>query len=170
MEPQKARKGFWNTAFWIRFLEGADDIFQVLVALALLITAALVFWDLMTKLLGGVARGEQILQLAYQLIHDALLVLIILELVWTAVGYLRSRTLPLEPFLIVAVIASVRRLLFLGVQTVEGEIQVMMLWDIAIHTMMVLIFALALYAVRRSRKFLSFPAGPTEHRKGGATP
>ena len=168
MDAPKARKGFGSKILWIRVLEGADDIFQVLVALALLITAALVFWDLMVKLLGGVARGEQILQLAYQLIHDALLVLIILELVWTAVGYLRSRTLPLEPFLIVAVIASVRRLLFLGVQTVEGEIQVMMLWDIAIHTMMVLIFALALYAVRKSRKFLSFPPGP-ETSKGGRT-
>ena len=150
------------TQRWITFLENADDLFQVAVALVLFITALLVFFNLFHTLIVDLAQGAPVLVVAFHLIHDALLVLIILELVWTAISYLKSHTLPLEPFLIVATIASVRRLLFLGVQAVEQEagqaLSRSLLTEIGLHTLMVLVFAVSLAIVRWSRRYLSGPS------------
>lgn len=150
------RKSF-PTRFWIWLLEFADDFFQVLVALILLVAAVLVFLHLLSLLFQSFAQGRTLLSLVYAVIHDALLILILLELIWTAITYLESRTLPLEPFIVVAIIASVRRLLFLGVQTVEGEVAPPILWDIGVHAGIVFIFALSLFLVRWSRRFLRPP-------------
>ncbi len=143
---------------WIELLENADDVFQVAVAVVLFITALLVFFNLFRTLFVDLVHGAPVLVVAFHLIHDALLVLIILELVWTAISYLKSHTLPLEPFLIVATIASVRRLLFLGVQTVEQEagqaLSHALLTEIGLHTGMVFVFAVSLAIVRWSRRFL----------------
>jgi len=128
-----------------------DDVFQLLVAAVLLLTAALVFWDLLWTLFTTLGRNEaSLIRLSYRLIHDALLVLIILELVWSSLSFFRGHELPLEPFLIVAIIASIRRILFLGVQAVEEVTEAVML-DLALHSAMVLVFSVSLWIIRRSR-------------------
>lgn len=148
------RKSF-PTEFWVWILGFADDLFQVLVAVVLLITVILVFTHLGSLAIQAFAAKQPLLSLVYALVHDALLILIILELIWTAITYLESHSLPLEPFLVVAIIASVRRLLFLGVQTVEGEVSAPVLWDIGLHAAIVFVFSLSLFLVRWSRRFLS---------------
>ncbi len=132
-------------------LSRVDDVFQLLVAAVLLLTAALVFGDLLWTLVTTLQGGEtSLIRLSYRLIHDALLVLIILELVWSSLSFFRGHELPLEPFLIVAIIASIRRILFLGVQAVEEVTEAVML-DLALHSAMVLVFSVSLWIIRRSR-------------------
>ena len=108
------------------------------------------------------AFGQMFAPAAYQgavlsAIHDILLVMIVLELLWTVLAYLREHTVPLEPFLFVGIISSVRKLLLIGAQmSIEHqtpEVINLQLREIAIHGGLVFVLILGLVLVRWSRRW-----------------
>ncbi|HET6465966.1 MAG TPA: phosphate-starvation-inducible PsiE family protein [Nitrospiria bacterium] len=87
------------------------------------------------------------------LMNELLLVVILLELFRTIINFLKSRTISLEPFLHVGIIASVRRLLTIGAEiTLQGEVSTVRfnqyLLDALVNVGVILALVLALYIYR----------------------
>lgn len=90
------------------------------------------------------------------LMNDLLLVVILLELFRTIINFLKHRTISLEPFLHVGIIAAVRRVLTVGAHmAVTPEIPPeqfrLLLLDIAVNGGVVVALVLALYVNRMAR-------------------
>jgi uncharacterized membrane protein (DUF373 family) len=124
-------------------LASLDDVLQCVagfllagVAVVLLYHSALVFGEMFSP--------TQYQDAVLRAIHDILLVMIVLELLWTVLAYLREHTVPLEPFLFVGIISSVRKLLLIGAQ-MSIEHQTPQVVDLQLREMLVhggLIFVL----------------------------
>lgn len=83
-------------------------------------------------------------------INELLLVVIILEILRTIVGYLDARRLTIRPFLVIAGISATRRILVLGAQMalvnseLPPELFERALWELAINGGLILVVAVAL--------------------------
>lgn len=87
------------------------------------------------------------------LMNELLLVVILLELFRTVINFMKSRTISLEPFLYVGIIASVRRLLTIGAEiTLQVEVPDIRfnqyLFDVIVNVGVVLALVAALYIHR----------------------
>ena len=89
------------------------------------------------------------------MMNELLLVVILLELFRTIINFMKSRTVSLEPFLHVGIIAAVRRLLTIGAEiTLQGEVspdhfeQYLLDALVNVGVILTLVFALYLYRVR----------------------
>lgn len=98
-----------------RLLIYADDAVHVLVAAALLVSALF--------MLGFTAANFARLDVSSILlvINDVLFVLIIMELLWTVIRYLKRQEFSLKPFLAIGIISSLRRILMLEAQMSMNE-------------------------------------------------
>ena len=89
------------------------------------------------------------------LLNDLLLVIILLELFRTVLGFLQSDRMRLEPFLHVGIIASVRRILTAGAELshlhdIPEETFQHYLMDLGLHVVVILVLMLALFMIRKS--------------------
>lgn len=104
----------------------------------------------------GFMHKKDILHTVITAIQDVLLVIIILEILWTVMSYIELNSIPLEPFLFVAIISSVRGLILKSTKSIEMVDQNIykMVADVGIHVFEIFILIVALYILRKSRKFL----------------
>jgi len=107
---------------WERRLGGwlsvAEDVLYALVGLVLVVLAA-------TILVSGVAGfaddvGDNAVDASVALLSKALLALIVVELLYTVVVWLRDHALRPDPFILVAITAAVRRFLLITAQEKLG--------------------------------------------------
>ena len=94
---------------WIRVLEHAQDIVAVTVGVVLVLLAAVLLVSGIVDFLDG-AHGS-LSAGAPQLLDQVLLVLILIEIVHTVVLSLRAHRLVAQPFIVVGLIAVIRRVL-----------------------------------------------------------
>lgn len=99
----------------LSIIANADDYLQFLIGFILLIIAAVLTWQTLIAI-PGMFSVEHYLDGTLIVIHDVMLIMIVLELLWTIITYLREHTIPLEPFLFVGIISSVRKMLLIGAQ------------------------------------------------------
>src|SRR5512143_2696507 len=88
----------------------ADDVVHVLVAAALLVSA------LFMLILTATNFRDMTVSSILLVINDVLFVLIIMELLWTIIRYLKRQEFSLKPFLAIGIISSLRRILMLEAQ------------------------------------------------------
>jgi uncharacterized membrane protein (DUF373 family) len=105
-----------------------------------------------------------------KLFDQALLTLMLAQVVYTTVAFLKVGTLQVEPILVVGIIASVRRILVLTavVAGTAGNVGASLTFrqdmvEIGLLSVTVLILAVAIYLVRKSKNFV--PSG--EDKNGG---
>ena len=84
------------------------------------------------------------------LVNDLLLVLIILEVLRTILNYLKMKTIILEPFLFVGIIAATRKILLVGaraaiLETMTDEVFRRYLWELGVNAFVIIAFAIALF-------------------------
>lgn len=96
-----------------------------------------------------------------ELFGQSLLTLMIAQVVYTTVAFLKVGVLQVEPILVVGIIASVRRILVLTavVSGTAGKVGADLTFrqdmvEIGLLSVTVLILAIAIYLVRRSKSFL----------------
>ncbi len=131
-----------------RLLVIADDIIHIAVA-ALLVVAAVV-------MLGYAVENFTDLSIASILlvVNDALFVLIIAEVLWTIIRYLRREQFSLAPFLFIGIISSLRRILVIDVQMAVGESERSFnenLMELGAHVAIIFILVVAYYLVKKAR-------------------
>ncbi len=139
------------------FLSTMEAWVHVGVGFALLVVAVYFLGYTIYRAFYQLAMGKDVVHTVILTIQDVLLVMIILEILWTVMTYISSRAIPLEPFLFVAIISSVRSLILQGTKVIEmgrHEDVYKMAVEIGIHVVQIFLLTLALYVVRKSRTFL----------------
>lgn len=127
----------------MRLVEQAQDVVTVIVGIALVVLAV-------TLLVAGVVDffraigSTPVVRASSDLLDQVLLVLILIEVVHTVVLSLRAHTLLPQPFIVVGLVAVIRKILFiLGNSTVVNTAQ------LALLVAMVAVFVASLIAVTR---------------------
>ncbi len=139
----------------IQILEKFDDIIQITVAVIIFAVAGIVL----------VVAGIHFIMhfrddFSYALImfiHELLMIMILLELVYTIITFLKEHTIPLEPFIVIGIISSLRKLLTIGAQMSISESQAVMaeqafqhyVIELILNTGIVFVLVVALYIIRK---------------------
>ena len=138
------------------WLSNAVDLLQCAAGILLLGIAVVLLYHA-AQIFPAMLSPEHYQNAVLAAVHDILLVMIVLELLWTVLTYLREHTVPLEPFLFVGIISSVRKLLLIGAQmsiehtspdTVNLQLREMMT-----HGGLVFVLIVGLVLVRWSRRW-----------------
>jgi uncharacterized membrane protein (DUF373 family) len=99
----------------VRIFDYVEDGIYIVAAALLVVAAVFVLWQAVTELVND-ARAGDFFNLVEHVLDSGLLLFIIAELLHTVRVTIQERTLVVEPFLIVGLIAGVRRLLLLTAQ------------------------------------------------------
>lgn len=94
-----------NVTVLRRVLIAADDVIHFAVAAVLIASAAVVLVRALPNLF------DPGMDAVLHLLHDVLFVLIVMELLWPVVRFLKREPFSLSPFLYVGIMSSTRRLL-----------------------------------------------------------
>ena len=132
-------------SIWI--LEHAQDIVTVTVGIVLIVLAAVVLVSGIVDFLDG--SSGPISLAAPILVDRVLLVLILVEIVHTVVLSLRSHRLVAQPFIVVGLVAVIRRILFVLTPGNEAKVTSS---ELALLITMVAVFVAGLIVVSRFEK------------------
>jgi len=100
-----------------RAIDQIEDGIYIIVAILLVVAGAFALWGALTKLFSDVVQQPFLaVTVVTDLLDNGLILFIIAELLHTVRVTIQERTLVVEPFLIVALIAGVRRLLLVTAQ------------------------------------------------------
>ena len=98
---------FLNVRFLRTVLIAADDIMHFSVATVLIVCAAAILIKALPNFLHADSLG------ILHVLNDVLLTLIVMELLWPIVRFLKRKPFSLSPFLYIGIISSTRRILML---------------------------------------------------------
>jgi uncharacterized membrane protein (DUF373 family) len=105
-----------------RAIDQVEDGIYIIVAVLLVVAGVLILWSAATSLATDLELKKNAVDTAVTAILDkGLLLFIIAELLHTVRVTIHERTLVIEPFLIVGLIAAVRRLLLVTAQVATTE-------------------------------------------------
>ncbi len=130
-----------------RWLVKIDMAFHVVAAVLLLFACGFIFYSAVLNVMQP--TRESIIHL----VNDVLLALIILELLWTVIRFLKKQKFILGPFLAIGIIAGVRRILLIEAQTSFLDVvQVEKLYEIGLSAVVVIILMVAYYLSVKAEK------------------
>jgi uncharacterized membrane protein (DUF373 family) len=146
------RRGIWGVTRSILVLEHAQDVITVAVGIVLLLVSAVLLVSGIAGFFHALAAtrilsAASIINAAASLLDEVLLVLILVEIVHTVVLSLQSHRLVAQPFIVVGLIAVIRKILFVlsGQKTLSTSV-------LALLIAMAAVFILGLIAVSRFEK------------------
>jgi uncharacterized membrane protein (DUF373 family) len=144
MEPQKVEA----TELFRRLLVKIDMFFHVLAGALLLIACCFIFYYAILNIL------EPSRIAIIHLVNDVLLALIILELLWTVIRFLKKQKFILAPFLAIGIIAAIRRILLVEAQTSFMEhVPDEKLYEIGLSAGVVILLMMSYYIAVKAQKF-----------------
>ncbi len=142
------RGRFPLTEIFRKALIQLDIIFHVIAAILLLIACSLILYYASLNLL-ELTRSSVI-----ALVNDVLLALIILELLWTVIRFLKKQKFILGPFLAIGIIAAIRRILLIEAQTSLMEhAPVEKLYEIGLSAGVIIVLMVAYYLSAKAQRF-----------------
>jgi phosphate-starvation-inducible protein E len=110
------------TSHAAKLLGGSESVVLVLIGVALVLVAVLLLYSGMYDLNEAVHQGPgEIEHKAIEILNTVLLVMMTMEIVYTVAISLESHTLDAEPFLIIGVIAGIRRMLVITATSTDLE-------------------------------------------------
>ena len=134
-------------------LDRAETLFYVVVALFLLIAGALVIGGTAVDLFAGLGE-DPLLAVALKLVEEALLLIIVGELLYTLRLVLTGGALSAEPFLLIGLVATVRRVVIVTAEVESlpdgGRALTNFLLELGLLAGLTVAFAVALYLLRRA--------------------
>jgi uncharacterized membrane protein (DUF373 family) len=147
-----ARRGIWGVTRSILLLEHAQDVVTIAVGVLLILVSAVLLISGVADFVHAMAAtriwtAQSILNATTSFLDEILLVLILVEIVHTVVLSLHSHRLVAQPFIVVGLIAVIRKILFVlsGQKTVSTSV-------LALLIAMTAVFILGLIAVSRFEK------------------
>ncbi len=124
-----------------------DIVFHILAALLLLVACGFMLFYASLNIMEP-SRSSMI-----ALVNDVLLALIILELLWTVIRFLKKQKFSLGPFLAIGIIAAIRRILLIEAQTSLMEhTPVEKLYEIGLSAIVIIILMIAYYLSVKAQK------------------
>src|SRR5437868_11238307 len=151
---KEGRQRLW-TSHAAKLLGASESVLLVLIGVALVLVALLLLYSSMHDLNEAVHHGPgEIEHKAIEILNTVLLVMMTMEIVYTVAISLESHTLNAEPFLIIGVIAGIRRMLVITATSTEQEAHPEqfhnMLVELGLLAGTVVALALAIYILRYS--------------------
>ncbi len=135
--------------FFMRFLINAEYLIHVLVTLLLLAATFGIFLN--------VFRDIRSLDEAaiLKLINYALLMLIVKEVLWTVVKFVKKQTFGVSSFLFIGVISGIRQMLFLEVQKSVGKggHEWVFTVELGVNALVIFILIAAYYLLKKADHF-----------------
>jgi phosphate starvation-inducible membrane PsiE len=105
-----------------KMLGTSESVVLVLIGIALVLVAVLLLYSSMYDLSQAVHGGpSEIEDKAIDILNTVLLVMMTMEIVYTVAISLESHTLNAEPFLLIGVIAGIRRMLVITATSTQAE-------------------------------------------------
>ena len=135
------------TELFRKILLSVDIVFHVIAAVLLLIACGYILFYAAMNIVEP-SRSSVI-----ALVNDVLLALIILELLWTVLRFLKKQKFSLGPFLAIGIIAAIRRILLIEAQTsLMTHIPHEKLYEIGLSAVVVIILVIAYYLAVKAQK------------------
>ncbi len=129
------------------WLVKVDMAFHVLAAVLLLFACGFIFYYAVLNALNP--TRESIIHL----VNDVLLALIILELLWTVLRFLKKQKFIMGPFLAIGIIAAVRRILLIEAQSSFMQVvEFEKLYEIGLSAMVIIVLMVAYYLSIKAEK------------------
>jgi len=151
---ENPKKSFLNVKFLRVLLIAADGIIHFAVASVLIACAAIILIRTLPNFIHAEPAG------LLHVLNDVLLTLIIMELLWPIVRFLKRKPFNLSPFLYIGIISSTRRILMLEAehsilaQMDEAASNWSHLWptlaELGVNVAIILALALALRLVHKA--------------------
>jgi len=86
------------------------------------------------------------------LLSNALLLLVIKEIIWTVLRFIKQEKFSLSPFIYIGVISSIREIMFLSIQkTIQKTEGITISLEILVNAFVVLLLVLAYYFFKKAR-------------------
>jgi|SRR5208283_797793 len=124
-----------------------DMVYHIVAAMLLLVACSFMLWYAFVNIFTP-SRDSII-----HLVNDVLLALIILELLWTVIRFLRKQKFVLGPFLAVGIIAAVRRIMVVEAQTSFMEhAPIDKLYELGLSAAVVLVLMIAYFLALKAEK------------------
>jgi len=141
----------------IQVLGSIEDIILTGIALLLILLAVLLLVNGALGLIRAVVQAD-LSGLELDILESILLVAVIMEIVYTVMLSLRSHELSAEPFMVVGIIAAIRRILEItikssNVPSSSDEFRGLLM-ELGLLAIIVVALAVAIFVVRRSQGFL----------------
>ncbi|HHB89694.1 MAG TPA: hypothetical protein ENK60_00105 [Anaerolineae bacterium] len=144
--------------FWERFFEFVETFIQHAIAVILIAAAVILLGDAVVQFFREVFENPH--DAVLTLLAALLLALMLVELLQTIRVSIAQHTLSAEPFLIVGIIASVRRMLIITAEQTslmqEPETFRLILVELFLLAVTVILLSAAIYLLRKTRKLGSF--------------
>jgi len=100
-----------------RFFSIGEDIILIFIGLCLFITALFLLYGIIESFI-NLLKGEELIKCVVNTLDKILLVLMIIEILYTVKVSFKAHALLAEPFLLIGLIAAVRRILVISVEAV----------------------------------------------------
>ena len=155
-DPHEAPRHPILTAL-IRVLGSIEDVILTGIALLLIVLAILLLLNGALGLVRAVVQAN-LSGLELDILESILLVAVIMEIVYTVMLSLHSHELSAEPFMVVGIIAAIRRILEITIKSSNvpsgSEEFRGLLMELGLLALIVVALAIAIFVVRRSQGFL----------------
>jgi uncharacterized membrane protein (DUF373 family) len=135
-------------------VDASENSLYLIVGVLLLAAALLVIIAATGDVMQGLQRNEDLIEVGFRLLREILLLLIVAELLHSLRFVLYQGEIPAEPFLIIGLIATVRRVVIVTAQAeglpTEGRALTNFLLELGLLSVLAVAFAVAIYLLRRS--------------------
>lgn len=140
-------------------MERLYDGLNILIAYILLFAGLALTIYTCVDLVRQFIEGHGVMEITMTLVHHLLLILIVLEILWTLKNYIKTHRLSVEAFLIIAIISSVRKVLVISMDVPTAahphdSLLSPVMVDLAIETGIIFLMVLAIFVLRRSQCFI----------------
>ena len=136
------------------FLRAAESVVLMLIAVVLVVLAVLLLVTSVTGMARDVGAGT-LADTGIEVLNSILLVMMIMEIVYTVTKSLESHSLVAEPFLIIGAIAAIRRMLVITATSTKLELANpdafrSLLIELGLLAVIVVTMAFSVWILRRS--------------------
>ena len=139
----------------VEYLHRAESVVLTLIAAVLAVLALMLLGSSVITMYGALVSG-QVRDLAIEILDTLLLVMMIMEIVYTVALSLESHSLVAEPFLVVGIIAAIRRTLVITAEGTNLELSNPeafrnTLIELGLLAVIIVALAVSIWVLRRSK-------------------
>ena len=141
-----------------RTLVITEDIINIFVAIIFALVAILLGIKIFTQDFHASVEG------IITLINDALLILIIKELLWTVIRFLGRHRFNIESYLFVGMIAGIRKILSLEANSTfhAKQLEMTQIWELSTMAGIILVLSLAYLLIKKADQYENTEKGSFE--------
>lgn len=147
-----------HTSLVVHYLERSERIVLTLIAVVLVVLALLLLASNIIGMVQSIINGTMS-DKAIDILDGVLLVMMTMEIVYTVTLSLQSHKLIAEPFLVIGIIAAIRRTLVITAESTKlensPELFRSTLLELALLSLIVAVMAASIYIMRRSNRYVA---------------